>query len=77
MDMQRRISRKVFELLSDLGEHLLVTEPFAQERFERGEERRGGCVASATSGQKASGKMRDFELLRTLRRRSEVNGSDQ
>jgi len=31
------------------------------------------CVASATSGQKASGKMRDFELLRTPRRRSEVN----
>src|SRR5271163_1492208 len=31
------------------------------------------CVASATSGQKASAKMRDFELLRTPRRRSEVD----
>ena len=31
-----------------------------------------GCVASATSGQNASGKMRDFELLRAGRRRSEV-----
>jgi putative transposase len=31
------------------------------------------CVASATSGQKASAKMRDFELLRALRRRSEVD----
>jgi len=30
------------------------------------------CVASATSGQNASGKMRDFELLRAGRRRSEV-----
>jgi DNA primase len=36
-------------------------------------ERHRLCVASATSGQKASAKMRDFELLRTLRRRSEVD----
>ncbi len=41
MDMQGRIGGEVFELLSDLGERLLLTEPFAQERFERGEERRG------------------------------------
>jgi site-specific recombinase XerD len=31
------------------------------------------CVASATSGQKASVEMRDFDLLRVPRRRSEVN----
>ena len=31
------------------------------------------CVASATSGQKASAKMRDFDLLRAPRRRSEAN----
>jgi hypothetical protein len=31
------------------------------------------CVASATSGQMASAKMRDFELLRAPRRRSEVD----
>ncbi|HEY3656317.1 MAG TPA: acetate--CoA ligase family protein [Steroidobacteraceae bacterium] len=37
------------------------------------EEMGARCVASATSGQKASAKMRDFELLRTPRRRSEVN----
>lgn len=42
MDMQRRIGREMFELLPDLVEHLLVTESFAQERFERGEERLGG-----------------------------------
>jgi hypothetical protein len=30
------------------------------------------CVASATSGQNASGKMRDFELLRRVCRRSGV-----
>jgi hypothetical protein len=33
---------------------------------------RGYCVASATSGQNASGKMRDFELLRRVCRRSGV-----
>ena len=32
-----------------------------------------GCVASATSGQNARRKMRDFELLRAPRRRSEVD----
>jgi hypothetical protein len=31
------------------------------------------CVASATSGQNASVEMRDFELLWTSRRRSEVD----
>src|ERR1017187_5210468 len=31
------------------------------------------CVASATSGQKASAKMRDFDLLQAPRRRSEVD----
>jgi hypothetical protein len=31
------------------------------------------CVASATSGQNARRKMRDFELLRTPRRWSEVD----
>src|ERR1035438_1564056 len=31
------------------------------------------CVASATSGQKASAKMRDFDLLRAPRRWSEVD----
>lgn len=31
----------------------------------------GRCVASSTSGQNASGNMRDFERLRAGRRRSE------
>src|SRR5450755_4352044 len=42
-------------------------------RTDRGEPSEAVCVASATSRQKASVKMRDFDLLQAPRRRSEVD----
>jgi protein phosphatase len=46
---------------------------FAMYGETTGETDEYGCVASSTSGQNASVEMRDFELLRTPRRRSEVD----
>lgn len=46
-----------------------VTEAYFVSTMGRDE----ACVASPTSGQKASVEMRDFELLRTSRRLSDVD----
>ncbi len=47
-------------------------EPFLNHLKQQAKDAGVGCVASSTSGQKASVKMRDFDLLRGVCRWSEV-----
>lgn len=58
-----------------LTERFPFSESAQAKSYLRELKKRGkpACVASATSGQIGSAKMRDFELLRAPRRQSEVD----